>query len=50
MATGIGVLSGPSHAEEVVRGVPTAVVLGHEDAEEGRWMQEALSTDMSRLP
>ncbi len=27
----VGVLSGPSHAEEVARGIPTAVVIGAED-------------------
>lgn len=45
----IGILSGPSHAEEVVRGVPTAVVLGHPDASLGRAQQELLSSDSFRV-
>lgn len=43
------VLSGPSHAEEVVRGVPTAVTLGIDDMELGRWLQNALSTESFRV-
>ncbi|MFQ5655559.1 MAG: NAD(P)H-dependent glycerol-3-phosphate dehydrogenase [Planctomycetota bacterium] len=46
---GIGILSGPSHAEEVAAGVPTAVVLGHSDVEVGRWMQERISTESFRV-
>ncbi|MEM7166783.1 MAG: NAD(P)H-dependent glycerol-3-phosphate dehydrogenase [Planctomycetota bacterium] len=46
----VAVLSGPSHAEEVVRGVPTAVVLGHGgSAKEGQWLQENLSGESFRV-
>lgn len=45
----LAILSGPSHAEEVVRAVPTAVVLGHEDPAEGRYLQRALSMETFRV-
>lgn len=44
----IGVLSGPSHAEEVARGMPTAVVIGSNDARAAQAAQEALSTGFFR--
>ena len=45
----IGVLSGPSFAEEVARGVPTAVTLGFYDLETARNLQEILATDSFRI-
>lgn len=46
----VAVLSGPSHAEEVVRGVPTAVVLAYAgDAELGKRLQESLSGESFRV-
>ncbi|MGE3165987.1 MAG: NAD(P)H-dependent glycerol-3-phosphate dehydrogenase [Planctomycetota bacterium] len=49
LAHEVGVLSGPSHAEEVVRGVPTAVVLAHPDRTVGASLQLALSSDTFRV-
>lgn len=45
----VGILTGPSHAEEAVREVPTAVVIGHGDADVGRRLQEALSSATFRV-
>ncbi len=45
----LAVLSGPSHAEEVSRGVPTAVVVGSEDEEVAKTVQEAFFDDMFRV-
>ena len=42
------VLSGPSFADEVVRDLPTAVVLGCEDADLGAFLREAFSTPAFR--
>jgi glycerol-3-phosphate dehydrogenase (NAD(P)+) len=39
----LGVLSGPSHAEEVARNAPTAVVLASRDATEARALQSLFS-------
>ncbi|QJA05414.1 NAD(P)-dependent glycerol-3-phosphate dehydrogenase [Thermosulfurimonas marina] len=44
-----GVLSGPSFALEVARGLPTAVVLAFEEESLARELQEALSTSFFRL-
>lgn len=44
----IGVLSGPSHAEEVSRRMPTAVALGSENADALEQLQQALSTKLFR--
>lgn len=41
-------LSGPSHAEEVAKGDPTAVILAG-DLERGRLIQEKFSTDSFRI-
>lgn len=49
LGTEVAVLSGPSHAEEVVRAVPTAVSLGHTNVEIGRRLQELLSGDTFRV-
>jgi glycerol-3-phosphate dehydrogenase (NAD(P)+) len=42
-------LSGPSHAEEVGRDVPTAVVLAGRDLELGRVLQQAIATARFRV-
>lgn len=42
------VLSGPSFAAEVVRGLPTAVVLGSKDHELGTYLRDALATPTFR--
>ncbi|MFO0967588.1 MAG: NAD(P)H-dependent glycerol-3-phosphate dehydrogenase [Gemmataceae bacterium] len=44
-----GVLSGPSHAEEVARGLPTSLVAASEDLALARWVQERFSTDRFRV-
>jgi len=44
----IAVLSGPSHAEEVARRMPTAVVIGSDDTAAAQSAQEALSTGYLR--
>jgi glycerol-3-phosphate dehydrogenase (NAD(P)+) len=43
------VLSGPSHAEEVSKGVPTAVVAAAEDRDLARRVQELFMTDRFRV-
>src|SRR5262249_13267044 len=45
----VAVLSGPSHAEEVSRGLPTTVVAASTDLELARWIQRCLSTDRFRV-
>jgi glycerol-3-phosphate dehydrogenase (NAD(P)+) len=45
----LAVLSGPSHAEEVSRNIPTAVVVGAEDPEVAKIVQEAFFADMFRV-
>jgi glycerol-3-phosphate dehydrogenase (NAD(P)+) len=45
----VAVLSGPSHAEEVSRGLPTTVVAASADLELARWIQQAFSTDRFRV-
>lgn len=45
----VAVLSGPSHAEEVSRGLPTSVVAASSDAELARWVQERFTTDRFRV-
>jgi glycerol-3-phosphate dehydrogenase (NAD(P)+) len=44
----VAVLSGPSHAEEVARKMPTAVVLGCGDAAVAQRLQQAFSTPFFR--
>jgi glycerol-3-phosphate dehydrogenase (NAD(P)+) len=41
-------LSGPSHAEEVVRGLPTTVVAGSADADLARFVQNVFATERFR--
>ena len=43
-ANPVAVLSGPSHAEEVARNVPAAVVLGATDQEVARQLQQVFNT------
>jgi glycerol-3-phosphate dehydrogenase (NAD(P)+) len=43
------VLSGPSHAEEVSRGLPTTVVVAGDDGTLIRWVQECFGTDRFRV-
>src|SRR5262249_61776285 len=45
----VAVLSGPSHAEEVSRGLPTSVVAASTDPELARWVQGCFSTDRFRV-
>src|SRR5262245_58918096 len=45
----VAVLSGPSHAEEVSRGLPASVVVASEDLDLARWIQEHFSTDRFRV-
>jgi glycerol-3-phosphate dehydrogenase (NAD(P)+) len=45
----VAVLSGPSHAEEVARQLPTSVVVASSDAELARWIQKHFSTDRFRV-
>lgn len=45
----IAVLSGPSHAEEVSRGLPATVVVASRNLELGRWVQAHLSDDRFRV-
>lgn len=45
----IAVLSGPSHAEEVSRGLPTSLVAASEDLGLARWIQDHFSTDRLRV-
>ncbi|HZU08062.1 MAG TPA: NAD(P)H-dependent glycerol-3-phosphate dehydrogenase [Chloroflexota bacterium] len=48
-ASQLAVLSGPTHAEEVARGQPTAAVLACANASAARRLQELLSTPTLRL-
>ncbi len=45
----IAVLSGPSHAEEVARGIPTAVVVASDDARQAGALQEAFGNKRFRV-
>ena len=44
----VGVLSGPSHAEEVARRMPTALVLGCQDGALAKRLQQAFATPFFR--
>lgn len=48
-AARVAVLSGPSHAEEVARGVPTTVVSASEDAATAEEVQERLMNPSFRI-
>lgn len=45
----ISVLSGPSHAEEVSRGIPTTVVVASDNEETAKYLQSIFSTDTFRV-
>lgn len=45
----LAVLSGPSHAEEMSRGMPTTVVAASTDWELANWIQQRFSTDRFRV-
>lgn len=45
----LAVLSGPSHAEEVSRGLPTSVVVASPEAGLARWLQELFSSPTFRV-
>lgn len=45
----VAVLSGPSHAEEVSRGVPTTIVVGAKTKETARFIQDTFMTDVFRV-
>lgn len=45
----LAVLSGPSHAEEVARGLPTTLVSACTDLSLSRWVQNAFSTERLRV-
>lgn len=45
----IAILSGPSHAEEVARGIPTTVVVSSEDIKSANYIQEVLSNKVFRI-
>jgi glycerol-3-phosphate dehydrogenase (NAD(P)+) len=45
----VAVLSGPSHAEEVARGLPTTLVAASEDLRLAQWVQQSFSTQRFRV-
>jgi glycerol-3-phosphate dehydrogenase (NAD(P)+) len=45
----VAVLSGPSHAEEVARGLPTTLVAASDDSSLARWIQQCFSTERFRV-
>jgi glycerol-3-phosphate dehydrogenase (NAD(P)+) len=45
----LAVLSGPSHAEETSRGLPTSVVAASADPDLAGWVQQEFSTDRFRV-
>jgi glycerol-3-phosphate dehydrogenase (NAD(P)+) len=45
----VSVLSGPSHAEEVSRGLPTAVVVASRDPQQARFFQQLFTTPRFRV-
>ncbi len=45
----VAVLSGPSHAEEVSRGIPTTIVVGAHSIESARYIQDVFMTDLFRV-
>ena len=45
----VAVLSGPSHAEEVGRGLPTIVVIGANDKETAKYLQEMFMNEVFRV-
>lgn len=45
----VAVLSGPSHAEEVGRGIPTTIVVGAENRETAEYIQNLFMNDVFRV-
>ena len=45
----IVILSGPSHAEEVARGIPTTVVAASDDMEAASYIQDIMSSNVFRI-
>lgn len=45
----VAVLSGPSHAEEVSRGLPTSVVIGAKTKKTAQYLQQAFMNDVFRV-
>ena len=45
----VAVLSGPSHAEEVGRGIPTSIVIGASDKEVAEYLQNIFMSDVFRV-
>jgi glycerol-3-phosphate dehydrogenase (NAD(P)+) len=45
----VAVLSGPSHAEEVSRGMPTSLVAASADFDLARWVQQRFTTERFRV-
>jgi glycerol-3-phosphate dehydrogenase (NAD(P)+) len=45
----VAVLSGPSHAEEVSRGLPATLVAASDDLELARWLQRCFSSERFRV-
>lgn len=45
----VAVLSGPSHAEEVGRGIPTSCVIGADEKEYAEYLQDIFMSDVFRI-
>ena len=45
----VAVLSGPSHAEEVGRGIPTTIVVGAKTRETAEYIQNVFMSDVFRV-
>ncbi|MDD3415128.1 MAG: NAD(P)H-dependent glycerol-3-phosphate dehydrogenase [Lachnospiraceae bacterium] len=45
----VAVLSGPSHAEEVGKGMPTTIVIGCKDYEEATYLQDSFMSEVFRV-
>ena len=45
----VAVLSGPSHAEEVIKGLPTTIVVASDDKETASYIQDVFMTDKFRV-
>lgn len=48
-SAGVAVLSGPSHAEEVSRGIPTTCVIGADTREYAEYLQNIFMSDVFRV-
>ncbi len=45
----VSVLSGPSHAEEVGKGIPTTIVVGSKSKETAKYLQDVFMSDVFRV-